>query len=108
MGLGLYVARLMLREVHGDIWAESDGEGKGSTFFVKLPIEGSASALRAGTKLTVGIKAAEAEGERRGENGRGFRSQPGTFQRMTRRAWRAVSSSKNRRSVLLLGGSGTR
>lgn len=60
LGLGLYVARQMVREIHGDIWAESPGEGKGTTFFVKLPVEGSSQALKAGTKLTVGIKAAEA------------------------------------------------
>ena len=34
-------------------------EGKGSTFFVRLPAEGSPQALKAGTKLIVGIKAAE-------------------------------------------------
>ncbi|MDP3685290.1 MAG: ATP-binding protein [bacterium] len=63
MGLGLYVARQIVQEVHGDIWAESAGEGKGSTFFVRLPAEGSPQALKAGTKLIVGIKAAET-GER--------------------------------------------
>jgi signal transduction histidine kinase len=66
MGLGLYVARQMIREIHGDIWAESEGKGKGSTFFVKLPVEGSPQALKAGTKLIVGIKAAEA-GEKSGD-----------------------------------------
>lgn len=60
MGLGLYVARQMIREIGGDIWAESKGEGKGSIFFVKLPVEGSPQALKAGSKLIVGIKAAEA------------------------------------------------
>ena len=54
------MARQIVREIHGDIWAESAGEGKGSTFFVQLSVEGSKHALRAGTKLTVGIKAAEA------------------------------------------------
>lgn len=63
LGLGMYVARQMAREIHGDIWAESEGEGKGATFFVKLPVEGTPTALKAGTKLTVGIKAAEV-GER--------------------------------------------
>ncbi|TSC72155.1 MAG: multi-sensor signal transduction histidine kinase [Parcubacteria group bacterium Gr01-1014_38] len=66
MGLGLYVARQIVQEIHGDIWAESPGEGKGSTFFVRLPAEGSPQALKAGTKLTVGIKAAET-GERPSE-----------------------------------------
>ena len=54
------MARQIVREHRGDIWAESPGEGKGSAFSVKLPVEGSAQALKAGTKLTVGIKAAEA------------------------------------------------
>ena len=69
MGLGLYVARQIVREIHGDIWAESAGEGKGSTFFVRLLVEGSKNALPAGTKLTVGIKAAEA-GEKPDEAGK--------------------------------------
>lgn len=35
-GLGLYVAKEMLKAHGGKIWAESEGEGKGSTFFVEL------------------------------------------------------------------------
>ncbi len=35
-GVGLYVAKKIVDEHHGRIWAESEGEGKGSTFFVKL------------------------------------------------------------------------
>lgn len=58
LGLGLYLARQIVREIHGDIWAESPGEGRGSTFVVQLPAEGTSAALRAGTTLTVGIKAA--------------------------------------------------
>ena len=37
-GLGLYVASEMVKAHKGRIWAESDGEGKGSSFFVELPI----------------------------------------------------------------------
>jgi len=59
-GLGLYLARQIIREHKGDIWAESPGRGKGSTFYVKLPIEGVSKALKAGEKMTVGIKASEA------------------------------------------------
>jgi len=62
-GLGLYVARLVVREHRGDIWAESAGEGKGSTFTVKLPAEGSPEALKVGQNVVVGIQAA-APGER--------------------------------------------
>lgn len=37
-GLGLYVARLIVEEHKGRIWAESAGLGKGSTFVLELPI----------------------------------------------------------------------
>ncbi len=37
-GLGLYVAREMVRAHDGRIWAESEGEGKGSRFVVELPL----------------------------------------------------------------------
>ncbi len=35
-GLGLYVARKMIEAHHGRIWAESPGQGKGSTFFIEF------------------------------------------------------------------------
>jgi signal transduction histidine kinase len=35
-GLGLYVAKEMVKAHDGKIWVESDGEGKGSTFFIEL------------------------------------------------------------------------
>ncbi|HEY4511002.1 MAG TPA: ATP-binding protein [Candidatus Paceibacterota bacterium] len=38
-GLGLYVAKEFVKAHGGKIWAESEGEGKGSTFFVELPIK---------------------------------------------------------------------
>jgi signal transduction histidine kinase len=37
-GLGLYIAKYIIDAHGGEIWAESPGEGKGSTFFIKLPI----------------------------------------------------------------------
>jgi len=37
-GLGLYLAKKLLEAHHGKIWAESEGAGKGSTFFVELPV----------------------------------------------------------------------
>ena len=37
-GIGLYVAKYMVEAHKGRIWAESAGAGKGSTFFVELPI----------------------------------------------------------------------
>lgn len=38
-GLGLYVAQKMAQEMGGDIEAFSDGEGKGSTFRLTLPMQ---------------------------------------------------------------------
>ncbi len=37
-GLGLYVAKKYLDLHRGRVWAESAGKGKGSTFYVELPI----------------------------------------------------------------------
>jgi signal transduction histidine kinase len=56
-GLGLYVAKKIVTEHHGDIWVESPGMGKGSTFFVRLPVEGSKNSMPVGTTITIGIKA---------------------------------------------------
>jgi len=40
-GLGLYVARMMIEAHNGMIWAESDGEGRGSRFSFSLPVVSS-------------------------------------------------------------------
>ncbi|MBI4159980.1 hypothetical protein HY504_02340 [Candidatus Wolfebacteria bacterium] len=37
-GLGLYLAKEIVTGHGGEVWAESDGEGKGSRFIVRLPI----------------------------------------------------------------------
>lgn len=37
-GLGLYVARKLVESRHGRIWAESEGEGRGSQFYVELQL----------------------------------------------------------------------
>ncbi len=39
LGLGLYVARQIARAHQGDVWAESRGEGRGSTFYLALPLD---------------------------------------------------------------------
>ena len=39
LGLGLYVARQIARAHQGDVWAESPGEGQGSTFYLALPLD---------------------------------------------------------------------
>lgn len=36
-GLGLYIAKKFIEMHKGRIWAESEGKGQGSTFFVELP-----------------------------------------------------------------------
>jgi signal transduction histidine kinase len=38
-GLGLYIARKFIEMHKGRIWAESEGRGKGSTFYVELPMK---------------------------------------------------------------------
>jgi len=38
-GLGLYIAKEIVKAHQGEIWAESDGEGKGATFVVRLKKE---------------------------------------------------------------------
>ena len=37
-GIGLTIAQALIKEHHGRIWAESPGEGKGSTFHFSLPV----------------------------------------------------------------------
>jgi signal transduction histidine kinase len=37
-GLGLYIAKYIVEAHQGKIWAESEGENKGSKFYVKLPL----------------------------------------------------------------------
>lgn len=38
MGIGLYFVRRVVEDHKGKVWVLSEGEGKGSTFFVELPI----------------------------------------------------------------------
>lgn len=57
-GLGLYVAKQIVREHRGDVEVDSPGPNQGSTFSMRLPIENSPRALKVGEKTAVAIKAA--------------------------------------------------
>ncbi len=37
-GIGLYLSGQIIKAHNGKVWAESEGEGKGSTFYIELPI----------------------------------------------------------------------
>lgn len=37
-GLGLYIAKDIVEAHHGRVWVESEGTGKGSAFFVEIPL----------------------------------------------------------------------
>ena len=50
-GLGLYVARELIHGHHGEVWAESEGVGKGSTFQVMLPLDQHFEHVEAVTEL---------------------------------------------------------
>lgn len=62
-GLGLYVAKQIVHEHHGEVMVKSPGENKGSTFSMELFAEGAANSLKVGEAASVVIKAAEAQGQ---------------------------------------------
>lgn len=63
-GLGLYVAKQIVNEHRGDVEVSSQGVGKGSTFAMRMPAEGTSKSLKLGEKASVVIKAADATGQR--------------------------------------------
>jgi signal transduction histidine kinase len=38
-GLGLYVGKAIAEAHHGQVWVESEGDGKGSSFIIEIPVE---------------------------------------------------------------------
>jgi signal transduction histidine kinase len=46
-GLGLYVGKVMVENNGGKIWAESEGEGKGSRFIVEIPVAQKTEQIKA-------------------------------------------------------------
>lgn len=63
-GLGLFVAKQMVQEHHGEVTVTSPGLGKGSTFTIRLPSEGTAKSLKLGTKVTIDIQKRQQEQEK--------------------------------------------
>jgi signal transduction histidine kinase len=55
-GLGLFIVRSVIRRHRGRVHAESAGEGKGSTFVVRLPAASPAPARAAEGGLGVGVR----------------------------------------------------
>jgi signal transduction histidine kinase len=53
LGLGLYVAKIIIEQHRGKIWAESPGEGQGSTFLFEIPLNNH---LEKTTLFTLGDK----------------------------------------------------
>jgi C4-dicarboxylate-specific signal transduction histidine kinase len=49
-GFGLHSSANYLKEMGGELWAESEGEGKGATFIIRIPIDLSPAMQDDGTK----------------------------------------------------------
>ena len=38
VGMGLYICRVIVEAHNGRVWVESEGLGRGSTFYIELPL----------------------------------------------------------------------
>jgi signal transduction histidine kinase len=50
IGFGLYVAKKYVDMHQGKIWVESEGRGKGSAFYIELPIVSAGGKVSSGSK----------------------------------------------------------
>jgi len=53
LGLGLWIVRDIVERHGGTVTAASDGEGRGSTFTVTLPLRAQVEPLTGGVRLAV-------------------------------------------------------
>lgn len=76
-GLGLFIAKGIIEESGGEIWAESPGPGRGCTFGITLPMHGPSRPGR-GIRSARGFSRPESEiaPTRTPQAGRGVRYQP--------------------------------
>ncbi len=51
-GVGLYLSYQIIKYHQGKAWVESEGEGKGSTFYIELPLKIDEKTLTEQTALT--------------------------------------------------------
>lgn len=55
LGLGLYIVRHLVERHGGTVAARSDGEGKGSTFTIRLPVLDQSAAADSSTRIPVAV-----------------------------------------------------
>lgn len=65
-GIGLYVAKRLLEEQKGEIGANSEGEGKGSEFFISMPVWKERAGIINSVKSSISNKGQKIAGRLRG------------------------------------------